>query len=57
MPMTLQKLMRHAELSTTLKYYVGLTATDAGREIWGDATPATVPKNVPKSSRVRRKAG
>lgn len=35
MPMTLQKLMRHSDLTTTLRYYVGLSSADAGRELWG----------------------
>lgn len=35
MPMTLQRLMRHADLTTTLRYYVGLSSIDAGRELWG----------------------
>lgn len=35
MPMTLQRLMRHADLTTTLRYYVGLSSVDAGRELWG----------------------
>jgi integrase len=53
MPMTLQKLMRHADISTTLKYYVGLTSSDAGRELWGQS----VPNDVPKASRKRQKTG
>jgi integrase len=51
MPMTLQKLMRHANITTTLKYYIGLSCEDAGRELWG------VPKSVPKKASKRRKAG
>lgn len=42
-PLTLQRLMRHKRIETTLKYYVGLTSADAGDELWG------VPKNVPKT--------
>ncbi len=34
-PVTLQKLMRHKSIETTLMYYVGLTSADAGAELWG----------------------
>lgn len=37
MPTTLQLLMRHADISTTLRYYVGSGAVDAGRELWEDS--------------------
>ncbi len=47
-PLTLQRLMRHSHIETTLKYYVGLTAADAGAEIWG---VRGVPTNVPKPGR------
>lgn len=53
MPMTLQKLMRHSDISTTLKFYIGLSSADAGRELWG----GPVPKNVPKPAAKRQKAG
>lgn len=33
-PITLQRMMRHSDLSTTLKHYVGLTAADVGSELW-----------------------
>lgn len=33
-PITLQRMMRHSDLSTTLKYYVGLSAADVGAELW-----------------------
>lgn len=57
MPATLQKLMRHADISTTLRFYVGITATDAGRELWGNQTGDCVPKNVPTTDSDRTKAG
>lgn len=54
MPMTLQRMMRHSELSTTLKYYVGLSSADAARAIW---EAAGVPASVPKKGRRGRNAG
>jgi integrase len=53
MPMTLKAMMRHEDIQTTLRYYIGLSATDAGRELWG----SPVPNNVPKTPRKRRNAG
>lgn len=35
MPAVLKALMRHADISTTLKFYVGISVTDAGRALWG----------------------
>lgn len=34
-PVTLQRLMRHKSMETTLRYYVGLTSADAGAELYG----------------------
>lgn len=51
MPATLQKLMRHADISTTLRYYIAITASDAGRELWGDPVPTNVPKTQSKRAR------
>jgi integrase len=34
MPAVLRVLMRHGDIQTTLKYYVGITATDAGDALW-----------------------
>lgn len=36
-PLTLQRLMRHAAIETTLRYYVGLSSDDAGADMYGDA--------------------
>jgi integrase len=33
-PMTLQRMMRHKDLSTTLRFYVGLSVEDLGAELW-----------------------
>lgn len=48
-PMTLQKMMRHSSLQTTLDYYVDLEDEDVGRELWG---PASVPPTVPQEERL-----
>ena len=34
MPVLLQKLMRHANIETTLKYYVGNDAREMGKAVW-----------------------
>lgn len=47
-PMTLQKLMRHSTIETTLKYYIGLSAADAGSDVWG-----FVPNFVPSEQHFR----
>jgi integrase len=51
-PLTLQRLMRHADIQTTLTYYVGLSSADAGAELWG----SSVPSNVPKTKSRRKSA-
>jgi integrase len=53
MPIHLKTLMRHCEIKTTLRYYVGQSAADLGRIMWGESVPKKVPKTVSK----RRKAG
>ena len=47
-PMTLKKIMRHKNIQTTLKYYLTLSAADAGQDLWQN-----VPKNVPNSGSFR----
>ena len=39
MPPTLQRLMRHSDLSTTMKYYVSATAADVADELWAKHAP------------------
>lgn len=36
-PLTLQRLMRHKDIKTTLKYYVHQDADEIAKELWGDA--------------------
>lgn len=38
-PATLQLLMRHRSIETTLKYYVGLDADDVADELWQGLPP------------------
>lgn len=47
-PLTLKKLMRHSSMETTLKFYLTLSAADAGQDLWQN-----VPKNVPKVASLR----
>ncbi|GAG20868.1 unnamed protein product [marine sediment metagenome] len=34
MPAVLQKLMRHANINTTMKYYVNVEADEIAAELW-----------------------
>ncbi len=36
MPAILQKLVRHAHISTTMSFYVCLTADEIGADLWAD---------------------
>ena len=47
-PLTLQRLMRHADFSTTLAYYVDLSLEDIAKDCWN-----AVPKNVPSDATIR----
>jgi integrase len=40
-PLTLQKMMRHSDLSTTLKFYVGLNSSDVGVDLWAGVIDQT----------------
>jgi len=42
-PATLQLLMRHADISTTMKYYVAQDAADVADELWATHTSNTRP--------------
>lgn len=50
MPITLQKIMRHADISTTMRFYVNMSSAEAGRELW------LAPNNAPKTNDNRRPA-
>jgi integrase len=43
-PATLQLLMRHRSIDTTLKYYVAQDADDVGDELWRDYRPNSQPE-------------
>lgn len=47
-PVTLQALMRHASIETTLKYYVDLHCDDVGAELWRVTAVENDPIDVPK---------
>lgn len=51
-PMTLQRMMRHKEFTTTLKYYIGIEAEDVGAELWGKKR---VSRNVSRKPRHNRR--
>ncbi len=40
MPAVLQRLMRHASIDTTMKYYVGIESDDVAAELWAKYRPA-----------------
>lgn len=44
-PVTLQRMMRHKRLETTMAFYVGLSTVDIGDDLW-----QSVPKSVPKTA-------
>jgi integrase len=53
MPAVLKVLMRHADIQTTLRFYVNITIADAGAAIWGQEVPTKVPRTRDR----RAKAG
>lgn len=50
-PVTLQALMRHASIETTLKFYVDLHCDDVGAELWGVTAVENDPTCDPNSKR------
>jgi integrase len=48
-PVTLQALMRHRSIETTLKYYVDLHCDDVGAELWNVKIGESVTRNVTKT--------
>lgn len=54
-PFTLRQMMRHADIRTTLNFYVGYDSADAGADLY--ASSQTVPSFVPKRARKPRNAG
>jgi integrase len=42
-PVVLQKMMRHRNIETTLKYYIGLDVSNIGASIWGARSPESSP--------------
>ena len=48
-PVTLQRMMCHADLKTTMNFYVELSVVDISEQIW-QTVPATVPKNETKTA-------
>jgi len=45
-PATLQMLIRHRAIETTMKYYVDLSADDVADELWQAYTAGTLPKSA-----------
>ena len=46
-PTTLQILMRHRSMETTMKYYVDLSADDIADELWQNYVPIPTQIDVP----------
>jgi integrase len=46
MPAVLQRLARHANIATTMGFYVSLSADEIGADLWADHKP-TAPGNRP----------
>ena len=46
-PAILQKLMRHANIQTTMGYYVDLDVDEMAEELWANHRPATTENAAP----------
>jgi hypothetical protein len=46
-PATLQMLMRHRSIETTMKYYVNLSADDVADELWQNYVPTPTQFDAP----------
>jgi len=60
-PLTLQKMMRHSSMDTTLRYYVDQQVTDVESEIWGpertgDCTEPARREEKPREKTRRKRA-
>ena len=57
MPAVLRRLMRHAEIATTMKYYVTIDADAVADELWGRDWEAgnTLGNNRPKQAPTTQK--
>lgn len=47
-PVVLQRIMRHSTIETTLKYYVGIDASQIGAILWKGTSPGKSPGRRPK---------
>ena len=57
MPAVLQRLTRHAHISTTMAYYISLSADEIGADLWASHGPTgnTVGNTTPRAGRKHRK--
>lgn len=53
-PLALQKLMRHATLATTQKFYVDTDESAVGEELWGDSVLPDVRLRKPRSAKPKK---
>ena len=54
-PATLQLLMRHKSIETTLKYYVAQDADDVADELWREHSSRSKPKRRRRRNRRRKR--